>query len=191
MVPQSYSDAHLPLLRLACLRLGLDSYMTRGVCTTMRELANRGKIIMCVIHQPSSQTFDLFTHLLLLAKGRVVYQGPMSELNAYFANLGIHCPAFHNPADFYIQQISIVPNKIKTSMKKLEGLWSSYDKSSLAETNRAWKANAPKKLLDQKRTYISTNNFHATMATQFWYSLKRNVENQMRYASRGCGWWVS
>lgn len=59
--------------------------MTRGVCTTMRELADAGKIIMCVIHQPSSQTFDLFTHLLLLAKGRIVYNGPMSTLQSYFA----------------------------------------------------------------------------------------------------------
>ncbi len=59
--------------------------MTRGVCTTMRELADAGKIIMCVIHQPSSQTFDLFTHLLLLAKGRTVYNGPMSTLHSYFS----------------------------------------------------------------------------------------------------------
>lgn len=160
---------------------GLDSFMTRGVCTTMRELANHGKVIMCVIHQPSSQTFDLFTHLLLLAKGRIVYQGPMSELNAYFSALGIHCPAFHNPADFYIQQVSIVPAKAKASMKKLEGLWSSYAQSDLAVTNRAWRRTVPSDLYHAKRAFISTDRFHSSFATQFYYTMARNVQTQLRW----------
>jgi len=45
------------------------------VCTLLRKLANTGKIVVCVIHQPSSDTFNLFTHLCLLAKGRMAYLG--------------------------------------------------------------------------------------------------------------------
>jgi ATP-binding cassette, subfamily G (WHITE), eye pigment precursor transporter len=84
--PMSRGGLGLPVRVLtAYVFAGLDSFMTRGVCTTMRKLADAGKIIMCVIHQPSSQTFDLFTHLLLLAKGRTVYNGPVASLKDYFS----------------------------------------------------------------------------------------------------------
>jgi ABC-type multidrug transport system ATPase subunit len=166
---------------------GLDSFMTRGVCTTMRRLADDGKIIMCVIHQPSSQTFDLFTHLLLLAKGRIVFQGPMSELHAYFSTLGIHCPRFHNPADFFIQQISVVPTQLEASMARLNRLWAGYSASELCRRNSAWKQHLPLHELNADRRPVSMTHFHASTRTQFYYTMKRNVQNQFRWVS-GC--WV-
>lgn len=159
---------------------GLDSFMTRGVCTTMRELADDGKIIMCVIHQPSSQTFDLFTHLLLLAKGRIVYNGPMATLQGYFASLGIVLPKFHNPADFFINQISIVPTQQQASMAKLQKLWDSYEASNLCISNNAWKKEMPEGVLKAKRKIVSMKHFHASTWTQFYYTLQRNMQNEFR-----------
>ncbi len=159
---------------------GLDSFMTRGVCTTMRELADDGKIIMCVIHQPSSQTFDLFTHLLLLAKGRTVYNGPMSTLQSYFSSLGVVCPRFHNPADFFINQISIVPTKQEASMARLKMLWDAYEGSNLCTSNMAWKAEMPEAVRTAQHKAVSMKHFHASTYTQFYYTMRRNIQNEFR-----------
>ena len=47
---------------------GLDSYLAETVVRTLRTLSQNGTTILCTIHQPSSQVFDLFNRLLLLAQ---------------------------------------------------------------------------------------------------------------------------
>ena len=48
---------------------GLDAFMALSVCKILKGLAASGKLVLCVIHQPSSEIFELFTHLLLLGRG--------------------------------------------------------------------------------------------------------------------------
>ena len=47
---------------------GLDSYLAETVIRTLQKLSQNGTTILCTIHQPSSQVFDLFNRLLLLAQ---------------------------------------------------------------------------------------------------------------------------
>ena len=159
---------------------GLDSFMTRGVCTTMRRLANEGRIIMCVIHQPSSQTFDLFTDLLLLARGKTVYMGPISDLNNYFNSKGIECPQFVNPADFYIKQVAVVPSKVTESMERLEKLWEGYSLSDMYKKNNGWKDSMDHTTLYGIRKTLQMKHFRASFWTQTYYTIRRNVETQYR-----------
>lgn len=42
---------------------GLDSFMAVSIMETMRELASKGKTIVCTIHQPSSEIFEMFDKL--------------------------------------------------------------------------------------------------------------------------------
>lgn len=63
---------------------GLDSFMAETVVKVMRKLAGQGKIVICTIHQPSSEVFILFDQLLLLAEGRVAYIGPREEATTFF-----------------------------------------------------------------------------------------------------------
>jgi len=154
--------------------------MTRGVCTTMRRLANEGRIIMCVIHQPSSQTFDLFTDLLLLARGKTVYMGPVKDLNDYFNSLGIACPNFINPADFYIKQVAVVPSKVSESMDRLEKLWEGYALSDLYKKNNGWKDTLNHAELYGNRKTLQMKHFKASFWAQTYYTIKRNVETQYR-----------
>lgn len=158
---------------------GLDSYMTNQMCGMMRSLANRGKIIMCVIHQPSSQTFNLFSHLLLLAKGKIVYLGKIGEMDAYFQKMGIHMPPFYNPADFYIQQLSIIPSKQAESWARLNKLWSNYSNSYLCFENNKWKDDINENILHQKRRKVAMQQFNASTWDQFKYTFARNM-NQLR-----------
>ena len=51
---------------------GLDSSSALTVMEILCDLAKQeGKIVMLVIHQPSSQMFHMFNELLLIAKGKV------------------------------------------------------------------------------------------------------------------------
>lgn len=48
----------------------------------------RGKTVVCTIHQPSSEVFALFDRLVLLAEGRIAYQGSSSGALSFFERFG-------------------------------------------------------------------------------------------------------
>jgi ABC-type multidrug transport system ATPase subunit len=74
--------------------------MTMVEC--MKELCQKqGKTIICTIHQPSSEVFELFDTLCLMAEGRLAYLGPVVEANKHFVSLGYPTPADFNPSDHY------------------------------------------------------------------------------------------
>ncbi|KAG8222056.1 hypothetical protein J437_LFUL000500 [Ladona fulva] len=81
----------------------LDSSASRVVLQHLRWLANGGRTVICVVHQPSSHLFSMFDDLLALCAGEILYQGPASNLVPFFASLGFHCPEFYNPSDFVIE----------------------------------------------------------------------------------------
>ena len=66
---------------------GLDSSTALQLMITLKELAAMGHAIAVVIHQPRTSIFDLFDNLLLLEKGRVVYEGKASEVKLYLESL--------------------------------------------------------------------------------------------------------
>ena len=50
--------------------------MAQGVVEMMQDLAHTyGRTVVSTIHQPSSEIFELFDRLILLAHGEVVYDG--------------------------------------------------------------------------------------------------------------------
>lgn len=42
----------------------------------------------------------MFDKLYAVTKGQCIYQGPVKELIPFLGNIGLHCPSYHNPADF-------------------------------------------------------------------------------------------
>lgn len=93
--------------------------MSEKLIGTLKLLARQGRTILCTIHQPSSILFDKFDDLLLLADGRVAYQGEQSKTLAYFSRLGLKCPTNYNPADFFIRELSIDPGKEAEARHKI------------------------------------------------------------------------
>lgn len=63
---------------------GLDSFMAMSIVESMKNLANQGKTIVCTIHQPSSELFEKFDRLFLMAEGRVAYCGDLSRASEFF-----------------------------------------------------------------------------------------------------------
>jgi ABC-type multidrug transport system ATPase subunit len=49
-------------------------------------MASKGKVVVCTVHQPSSQVFAMFDHVLLMAEGRTAFMGPTSKALEFFSS---------------------------------------------------------------------------------------------------------
>jgi ABC-type multidrug transport system ATPase subunit len=60
----------------------------RGCCLGEGVLTGYKVLVIASIHQPSTTTFELFDKLMLLSRGKIAYNGPVSQVKDYFASLG-------------------------------------------------------------------------------------------------------
>ncbi|GAB2226094.1 hypothetical protein Drorol1_Dr00021884, partial [Drosera rotundifolia] len=96
-----------PLLFLDEPTSGLDSAASYHVMSRIIKLAEKDrKTVIASIHQPSSEVYELFHNLCLLSYGRLVYFGPTSSANKFFADSGFPCPSFRNPSDHFLRTIN-------------------------------------------------------------------------------------
>jgi len=113
----------------------LDSKSAGVVATSMRLLADAGKVVICTIHQPSTQVFSCFDQLLLLQKGgRVAYFGPSGGgcrgvMARHFEDGGASpLPSDRNPSNWVLDVLAEPPAS--------EESWSAvYSKGSLRKDN--------------------------------------------------------
>jgi len=63
-------------------------------------------LVICTIHQPAYETFSLFDRLLLLARGKVMFDGPTSDLDRYLVDIGSPTPEHVNPVDQVVDLVS-------------------------------------------------------------------------------------
>lgn len=64
---------------------GLDSYSAQQLVQTLQDIAKQGTVIICTIHQPSSQLYAMFDQVLLMADGRVAFMGAPNQALQFFA----------------------------------------------------------------------------------------------------------
>lgn len=100
---------------------GLDSFSAGTVIAVLRSFTERGKAVLCTIHQPASGIFELFDRVLLVVPGgRIAYQGSVSESIEHFKKLNIHCPPSYNTAEFLIKQLGQSNQKTGWLVKQFE-----------------------------------------------------------------------
>ena len=103
---------------------GLDSYQAAQVIETLRTLADQGKTIISVIHQPSQHVFQLFDDLLLVSEGRLMYFGETSKVRQHMSDLGYACESEAGTAEHILDCVSRVVGvdveAESTSVKRIE-----------------------------------------------------------------------
>ncbi|KAJ6219858.1 hypothetical protein RDWZM_005670 [Blomia tropicalis] len=107
---------------------GLDSFMASNLVSYLEKMAQSGRTIICTIHQPSSETFNLFQRLMLLADGRLAYLGPVKGALDYFNQIGLPCPSNFNPADHYIRELAVLPGQEVTCKKKVNRICDYFER---------------------------------------------------------------
>lgn len=90
---------------------GLDSFSAVQLCQVLKKVANAGASVLFTIHQPSSEIFNSFDHLILMNKGRVMYQGSVSDVPDFFGSHGHPNPPNYNPADWIMNVAQAIPLK--------------------------------------------------------------------------------
>lgn len=85
---------------------GLDSSSTLQCIAMLQNLARGGRTIVCTIHQPSAAIYEMFNHIYLVADGVCMFQGSPANTVPFFGSVGLHCPRYHNPADYMIEVVS-------------------------------------------------------------------------------------
>lgn len=90
---------------------GLDGQAAWSIVRFLRKLADAGQAILCTIHQPSGELFNVFDRLLLLQRGgKTVYFGDIGERSMKVANYFQHhsgkpCNDGDNVAEYMLDVI--------------------------------------------------------------------------------------
>lgn len=80
---------------------GLDSASTFDMIQTIVHFGRVRKFTRVIsLLQPSPETVSLFDELILLADGKLIFSGPVGEVESYFGSLGYRAPEYLDTADF-------------------------------------------------------------------------------------------
>ncbi|KAI5634672.1 ABC-2 type transporter domain-containing protein [Phthorimaea operculella] len=107
------------------------SGLAQNVIQVLKGLAQKGKTVICTIHQPSSELYAMFDKLLIMADGRVAFLGSPDQATDFFKELGAACPANYNPADHFIQLLAGVPGREEATRHTVDTVCTSFAKSEL------------------------------------------------------------
>ena len=85
-IPLGHSDIDLMcwLTKLE-FTTGLDSFSALKITTTLKSLAiNHNRTIICSIHQPSQKIIESFQQIILLSRGRIIFNGSLDDAKVFF-----------------------------------------------------------------------------------------------------------
>lgn len=103
---------------------GLDAYSAFLLIKTLRKLCEAGgRTIIMSIHQPRSDILFLLDQVCLLSKGFLMYSGSVKDMIPYFSSLGYDVPNHSNPADYFIDIVSVderTPKLLESSQHRWE-----------------------------------------------------------------------
>ncbi|KAK6143828.1 hypothetical protein DH2020_024176 [Rehmannia glutinosa] len=86
---------------------GLDSSTTYQIISCLQQMAHiTDATILISLLQPAPETFNLFDDVILMAEGKIVYQGPRNDVLEFFDSCGFKCPIRKGVADFLQEVIS-------------------------------------------------------------------------------------
>ncbi|CAG0900354.1 unnamed protein product [Darwinula stevensoni] len=86
---------------------GMDIFDTFFLVEYLRQWALRGRIVVTTLNPPTYEIFTMVSRVALLSTGRLMYCGKRREMLPYFAFIEYPCPAYKNPADYYLDLVTL------------------------------------------------------------------------------------
>ncbi|KAL0342622.1 UNVERIFIED_CONTAM: ABC transporter G family member 18 [Sesamum calycinum] len=84
---------------------GLDSTSALSVIEKVHNIARSGSTVILTIHQPSSRILLLLDHLIVLARGQLMYQGPPKDVTFHLDRMGRKVPKGENAIEYFIDVV--------------------------------------------------------------------------------------
>lgn len=84
---------------------GLDATTAYSLVKTLKDLASLGHSIALVIHQPRTDIYNMLDRLLLLSKGKVVFEGHPKNVRSYLETVASPLPPETGIADWIMDTI--------------------------------------------------------------------------------------
>ncbi|RCN28635.1 hypothetical protein ANCCAN_25621 [Ancylostoma caninum] len=109
------------------------------VVTALRLMADKGKTVVTVIHQPGSQIFTMFHRVCFMALGKTAYHGTVKDLIKFFASLGdptLRVPESYNPADHVIAKLSVSKDTTDEDVERVEFITAMFHESIMGDELR-------------------------------------------------------
>uniref|UniRef100_A0A8R1IUT0 ABC2_membrane_7 domain-containing protein n=1 Tax=Caenorhabditis japonica TaxID=281687 RepID=A0A8R1IUT0_CAEJA len=143
--------------------------MAENVIQILRGIAKTGRTIICTIHQPSSQLYQMFHRVIYLANGQTAFQGTPPESISFFERCGHRVPDEYNPSEWIIYKLAIQPGMESQSLTRIEHIIEEYERSE-------HRKKVVQCLEDPGSEKSRPEPMHkANVFTQFWALLSRYV----------------
>lgn len=84
---------------------GLDSTSAHSVIEKVHDIARSGSTVILTIHQPSSRIQLLLDHLIILARGQLMFQGSPQDVTLHLSRMPRKVPKGENPIESLIDVI--------------------------------------------------------------------------------------
>ncbi|CAB9512480.1 Putative white-brown complex homolog protein 30 [Seminavis robusta] len=152
---------------------GLDSFSAVQLCQVLKKVTQAGSGVLMSIHQPASDIFCSFGHLIILNEGRVMYQGSVANVPTFFAQRGHPCPPHFNPADWIMNRAKM----ISTTELCKAGFYPEDER--ILKDPKELNAAGTRSLFGKRRV-IAWSSKTASKATQIRLLFRREVINLTR-----------
>lgn len=161
---------------------GLSSADTERVILLLKEQTQRGRLVVCNIHQPSSDVYKLFDRLWLLDKGGYpIYDGNPIDALTYFKKAANYadasvsmCPVCGNVNPEVV--LNIIDEKALTKSGKL----SDQRKVTPQEWHQMYKDMRGTMSEIEETPIPDTDQKRPSAIKQLWIYLQRNVETKLK-----------
>ncbi|KAG6412272.1 hypothetical protein SASPL_124946 [Salvia splendens] len=84
---------------------GLDSTSAHSVIEKVHDIARSGSTVILTIHQPSSRILLFLDHMIILARGQLVYQGPPKDVALHLERMDRQLPKGENAIEYFIDVV--------------------------------------------------------------------------------------